>query len=326
MGDSDLARIFETAGCDGALHAVDLTTGCEVAWRADELVVPASVFKIAVALDLFDRAASGELDLGEQVTVEPSYLPSNWGLAEFEHPARLALGDLCYLMMAISDGIATDLLMARLGLDALNQRFVAWRMSNTRIATDIQGLVDGLARDLGFESGREALAAEAGERGDEARARAQDRARIQASSVLDPVRTSRTTARDMTTLLTAIWRDEAAAPSACARVRAVMTKQVVQEKLASGFSADPSWEGGVLYAKSGSLFGLVINEVGVIQEPGGRCYAVAVFTRAHRIYEGRDARSHAIGAAARMAVETLRSQEPTRQLSKTSEERGTAER
>jgi beta-lactamase class A len=155
----------------------------------------------------------------------------------------------------------------------------------------------------------------------------QDLARIAASSVLDPARTSRTTARDMTTLLAAIWRDEAAAPSACARVRAVMTKQVVQGKLASGFSAaDLLWRRTVLYAKSGSLFGLVTNEVGVIQEPGDRCYAVAVFTRAHRIYEGRDARDRAIGAAARMAVEALRSQGSARQLSKTPEERGTAER
>jgi beta-lactamase class A len=209
-------------------------------------------------------------------------------------------------MMALSDGVATDRLMARIGLDALNQRFQTLGLSCTRIATDIQGLVDNLARDLGFESGAELHAAAAGDLGEVARRRTLNLAAISCASVLDPKRTGHTTARNMTALLASSWRDEAAAAGACARVRALMSKQVVQQRLASGFGEDTSWQGRGIFAKSGSLFGLVNNEVGVIQYPEGRCYAAAIFTRAHRIHEGSERTSLVIGAVARTVIGMLR--------------------
>ncbi len=59
-------------------------------------------------------------------------------------------------------------------------------------------------------------------------------------------------------------------------------------------------------AKSGSLLGIIRNEVGVISLPGGHRYAVAVFTRADRPYRNEHEINAAIGTAAAQAIEYLR--------------------
>jgi len=55
-------------------------------------------------------------------------------------------------------------------------------------------------------------------------------------------------------------------------------------------------------AKSGSLLGVIRNEVGVITMPGGRRYAAAVFTRADRPYDNEHEINAALGTAAARAV------------------------
>ena len=62
-------------------------------------------------------------------------------------------------------------------------------------------------------------------------------------------------------------------------------------------------------AKSGSLVGVVRNEAGVIEYPGGRGYAAAVFTQARRPWQDDAVINEAIGAAAATAVSRLRAQE-----------------
>jgi beta-lactamase class A len=58
-------------------------------------------------------------------------------------------------------------------------------------------------------------------------------------------------------------------------------------------------------AKSGSLVGIIRNEIGVISYPDGDQYAAAVFTRSPP--GSHDAAiSHAIGAATAWAVTRLR--------------------
>jgi len=47
----DIGALFEQAGCQGALFVQSLDDGAEFALRADEQVVPASVFKVQVALE-----------------------------------------------------------------------------------------------------------------------------------------------------------------------------------------------------------------------------------------------------------------------------------
>jgi Beta-lactamase enzyme family len=63
----------------------------------------------------------------------------------------------------------------------------------------------------------------------------------------------------MATLLRLIWRDEAGPAEACAQVRRMMARQVTRQRLALGFPR----AGVQVAAKSGSLLGVIRNEVGV---------------------------------------------------------------
>jgi beta-lactamase class A len=79
-----------------------------------------------------------------------------------------------------------------------------------------------------------------------------------------------------------------------------MAHQLTRHRIASAFRPPVK-----VAAKSGSLFGIVRNEIGVISYPDGRQYSAAVFTRSQ---PGADdaAISRAIGSATRQAVTALR--------------------
>lgn len=117
----------------------------------------------------------------------------------------------------------------------------------------------------------------------------------------DPVLSSATTPRDMTTLLSAVWTGAVLSGEQTAFVRAVMASQVFTARLRSGFPfADV-----VVAGKTGTL-GAVRNEVGVIEFPDGDSFAVAVFTRAARADALLPRADAAVGLAARTAIAELR--------------------
>ncbi|TDC10340.1 hypothetical protein E1267_04770 [Nonomuraea longispora] len=66
-------------------------------------------------------------------------------------------------------------------------------------------------------------------------------------------------------------------------------------------------DGPKIAGKTGTFYGGVRNEVGVVDFGGGEEYAVAIFLRQHD-FDLRDARADAaIGAVARLLVDRLRS-------------------
>ncbi len=278
--ETAIAADFERAGGAAAWHALDLQTGAELGGWADEPVVTASVFKILVALEFYAQAEAGELDPSRIVTLAPeTYTAGPSGISGFEDPVRMALRDLCRQMMGVSDNTATDVLLGVVGLDQVNARAQACGCAATVVESDLKTLFDTLAVDLGFETYAELLAAQSGALGPEASLRSLDGARIDACAALDPHRTTRSTPRDMTRLLRAVWAGQAAPPAACAKLRAVMAQQV------TGRLVRALPDGATVAAKTGSLLGRVRNEVGVITHADGRAFAVAVFTWAHTRFE-----------------------------------------
>ncbi len=66
-----IGSLFEEAGCIGAAHIVDLASGADVAFRADEPVVMASVFKAIVALEFYAQAAAAKIDPAQPFEIAP---------------------------------------------------------------------------------------------------------------------------------------------------------------------------------------------------------------------------------------------------------------
>jgi len=297
--EAGLSEVFAAAGCEGFLHVRDLDGDGEVALGADTLVVSASVFKVAVALELFRQAAVGEVDLRERVRVDPAdSLGAPAGLSLFSDEVEVSLRDLAVSMLTVSDALATDVLLEKVGLERVNALTRSLGLTETVVVGGIQAAFDSLAEDLGFADGRELLGRQWNDPAETARALEL----MRTARPCTPATATRTTPREMTTLLTAIWRDEAAPAEACSEVRSLMAKQLQRERVARGFRArGDRWSG-----KTGSFGGAFRNEVGVVELAAGGRYAIAVFTSAHELYERARDIDDAIGVAAALAVETLR--------------------
>ncbi len=88
--------------------------------RADERLPSASLIKLFVLWHLFERADSGDLDLLEETTLSPDAVAEGGVLHRASPGARLRLEDLALLMLSVSDNTATNALIDRLGIDAVN--------------------------------------------------------------------------------------------------------------------------------------------------------------------------------------------------------------
>jgi len=297
----DFGRLFEGAGCIGSLHVARLADGAEVSHDADRPHVLASVVKVPIGLEFYAQVDSGLLDPAETVTVEPELrTPGPVGISQFDDPAVVSLRDLSYLMLTISDNAATDVVTAAVSIAAVNDRLSAIGCRETVVMESLKGILEGVAFDLGYPSYPELVAAQNGEMGPDIQAEAVDPERIERCRALDPLQTSRTTARDASRLLAAVWEGTAASPEACATLRRVMSQQVTR-RLARAVP-----DGGTLEAKSGGLFRRVRNEVALITDPGGEAYSVAVLTRSYRPSSSPYLIDDAMALAVTEALEELR--------------------
>ena len=285
----DLDPVFEAAGVTASFHALDLGTGQEIAHRADELSITASVSKLPVLLELCRQHATGEIDASAPVAVPTqgrAHGPN--GLSVMRDPTTMSLRDLAWLMIAISDNAATDVVCAHVGLDRVTTTLRRLGLTRTRVDGDSRDVLRTIAEDLGVTTfdGLEIT-----------------RERLAKLRALDPARSLKvTTAREITRLLQLIWDDEAAPPEACAEARRILGQQVWPHRLASGFAdLDEVRTSG----KTGTL-PTVRNEVGVVEYPDGGRYAVAVFTRSHALTQKNASADAVIGTAARLAVDALR--------------------
>ncbi|MEW6546800.1 MAG: serine hydrolase [Bacillota bacterium] len=239
-------------------------------WRAEERCPSASVIKILIAWEAYRQAEAGMLGLDESARVPPDGVVGGTGVLHLLSPGvSLAWRDLVALMLAVSDNTATNLLIDRLGFDAINATARALGLAQTVLqrkmmdfgaraagrdnfmsATDAarllgllargaQGAPNGAPRDRRGE-GTAAARAAADRRGEgTAAARAAGNRQISAAS--------------------------------CRELLAVLEKQQFNHKL-------PSLLPGVRCAhKTGELPGLE-HDAGVVYLADGRPLVVAVFT------------------------------------------------
>jgi len=293
--------MFDRAECTGQLCVQSLDGGHEVAVDADRPAVSASVFKVSVALEAETQFADGRLDPRRRVTLRAAdRTPGPVGFSLFRDDAEASLRDLVVPMLTISDNPATDALLDAVGIDAVNASSARLGLTGTVITADLRTVINSIGHAAGF-AGWDAMWAW-NEQPHSADEEDQLLRRLMAADALVPERTTRTTPRDMATLLRLIWTDQAGPPAACRRVRELMGQQLTRHRLAAGFPPPAR-----VSAKSGSLVGVVRNEIGVIEYPDGPGYAAAVFAQARTPWRGDTAINTAIGATAAAAVGMLRS-------------------
>jgi beta-lactamase class A len=119
-------------------YAKQLSSGREVAVRADEPMNTASVIKIPVMILAYRDADAGRLDLDARHTIRPEDLRRGSGLLQtFAVGLQPTLRDLVTQMIVTSDNTATDIMIAKVGglarvnrmLDSLGYRDTRLRMT-----------------------------------------------------------------------------------------------------------------------------------------------------------------------------------------------------
>ncbi|MFD4236595.1 serine hydrolase [Streptomyces sp. NPDC058542] len=293
MVEKRIREVFAGAGAEGLLHAVPVQGepgDGEVTVGADEPVVIASVFKVLLVLEFARQVAAGQLDPRERVRVTAADRLGGWGTAGCADDVELSLRDLAFFALSVSDNSAADLLLARVGLDTVRLLAEELGLDRTRVVGGPRDVLESMLAEVG--------ACDEAEFALRYPALPDDRKRR--LGVLDPLRTNASTPRDVTRLLRLVWQDQAGPPEACSRVRDLMSRQAFRHRLVSGFPDEVT-----IAAKTGTLPGLHM-EAGVVRYPDGGLYAVAVFARTRELAASRTAVDAAIGATARIAVDSLR--------------------
>jgi beta-lactamase class A len=90
--------------------------------RAEESFRPASTIKLFVLRELFRQAEAGQVSLAEEVPVRAQdMVPGSGVLKDLGPGIWLRLADAATLMVTVSDNVAANLLIGRLGTGAINR-------------------------------------------------------------------------------------------------------------------------------------------------------------------------------------------------------------
>jgi beta-lactamase class A len=288
--EQQIAEVLEQAGCSGSVHVRDLDGDGAVALDDRRPVVLSSVVKVPLLVAFHRLVDAGALAPDARRVVDVAGRTRGLtGLSVLYDPVTISLRDLALLMITVSDNAAADELFAVVGVDTVNAAMAELGLAGIAVRGTMMELHERLAADTGASSPAQAA---------DRLADAESPPRL---SVLDPNESSSACARDLTALLAAIWRDEAASPASCAEMRRALGLQVWPHRLAAGFPYDDVRVSG----KTGSLPTLR-HEIGVVEYPDGGRYAVAVLTRSALATPTQPLADAAIGTVARRAVEHLR--------------------
>ena len=286
-----IVEAFHDAGCRGWLHARRVDgDGPTVDVNGHEPVVAASVYKIVVLVAAAQAFDADRLQPHTQIRVVPSdCTPGPTGLSTFSDPVTLSWLDLTRSMITVSDNAAADLLLAALGMHSIEQVIADFELAHTRIRGGTATLQQQLVQDTGALSLTDAVGLLA------------SNSVVHETSAYDSAYTTATCAADMNTLLATIWEGRAASPHMTETMKTILSQQVWQHRIRSGFPhADVTIAG-----KTGTI-GAVRNEVAVVAFPDEPPIAVSVFTRAARSDLHLPLVDRAIGRVARIAVNALR--------------------
>ena len=118
-----------------------VNSGMRVDINSTTQLPAASVIKLAVVTELMFRIETGSLRFTDSINIVrgsslvPSPESSSGVLCLIDSPISLTVGELAALTLVVSDNIAADLLIDRLGMDQINNRMKSLGLSATTVNT-----------------------------------------------------------------------------------------------------------------------------------------------------------------------------------------------
>ncbi len=223
------------------LYAKNLDTGASYGLRETEKVRTASTIKLPILVAVHAAVQAGKASWTERIPLpETEKVRGSGVLSEFAGGQSFQLGDLCNLMIVVSDNTATNLILDRFTADYVNEVMDSQKLANTRSLRKILG-----------NRGAEGLS-QAG--------LVQENKRFGIGS---------STSMEMVTLLEGLYHGAIVSPAASKAILDVMKRQQYKEGIGRRFD-----ENIPVMSKSGSLDALR-SDLGLIFVPAGK-FAIAI--------------------------------------------------
>lgn len=144
-----LTELLKKSGVKASVVIKAAASGFEFRANDTERVKAASLIKLPVLWNLFERAERGELDLNETVTIDENRKVDGGLLHRTLGKPTLRLCDCALLAAAVSDNTAANILIDRLGFDAINATAQQLGMSATSCG---RKMLDAEARKAGKDN------------------------------------------------------------------------------------------------------------------------------------------------------------------------------
>jgi beta-lactamase class A len=279
--ESSLRARLDSLPAQSSFYAKQLSTGREIAIRADVPMNTASVIKIPVMILAFRDADAGRLNLDERYTIRPEDQRRGSGLLQtFAVGLQPTLRDVITQMIITSDNTATDIMIRRVGLDRVNRLLDSLGYRDTRLRMTV-GQTFRKVFELADPKYASLTDREVFERGFPNDTSV---ARRMPAFVLDSTKwLGRTTAREISRLLEQLERGQLASAASTAAMRRILRQQLYASRLPQRIS----FRAGIAH-KTGDWPPQLGNDVGIIYPPAPAApIVIAVFTNGNtgRFYE-----------------------------------------
>jgi len=263
---------LDSLNAHATFYAKQLSTGREIAVRADEPMNTASVIKIPVMVLAFRDADAGRLDLDERYTIRAEDQRRGTGLLQnFAVGLQPTFHDIITQMIVTSDNTATDIMINKVGLARVNHMLDSLGYRDTRLRMTVGQTFRAVweALDPKYSSMTDREVFERGSPNDSGAARRN------VAFVLDSTKwLGRTTAREISRLLEQIERGQLASQKSTADMRRILRQQVYTSRLPQRVRFRIS-----MGHKTGDWPPLLGNDVGIMYAPPpSGPIVIAVFT------------------------------------------------
>jgi beta-lactamase class A len=139
-----LERLLQGFRGEVGVYVRHLPTGASVALRADDLFPTASMIKVPILLTLYEQVERGELDLRAELpypdTLRYQYVENTDVVGYMKPGETLPLSELAFLMLSVSDNVASLWIQALVGGGVVvNEWLAAHGFQETRVNSRTPG-------------------------------------------------------------------------------------------------------------------------------------------------------------------------------------------
>ena len=135
-----IEELTQPYGSSVSVCIIDASNGNYCHVNSDKALVSASMIKLAVLCEYMHAVDNGQLDPADRVALKNMNVVGGTGLIQTERHASYTYDELCRYMIMYSDNTATNVLINKLGQDAINERVQTLGCKNTSLNRQLMAL------------------------------------------------------------------------------------------------------------------------------------------------------------------------------------------